>query len=61
MEIFWIINIIIVILLMTSLGLLLIRKKADYKRSLDMTFLRIMIPKKESDLDEKKETIHDFK
>lgn len=26
-----------------------------------MTFLRILIPKKESDLDEKKETIHDFK
>jgi hypothetical protein len=26
-----------------------------------MTFLRVLIPKKESDLDEKKETLHDFK
>lgn len=40
---------------------LFVRKKSDYKRSLNMTFLRILIPKKESDLDEKKETIHDFK
>lgn len=61
MDIFWIINIFLVLVLVVFLGLLVIRKKADYKRSLDMTFLRILIPKKESDLDEKKETIHDFK
>ena len=41
--------------------MLVIRKKADYKRSLNMTFLRVLIPKKDSDLDERKETIHDFK
>jgi hypothetical protein len=43
------------------ISLLIIRKKADFKRSVNMAFLRIIIPKKESDLDEKKETIHDFK
>ena len=45
-------------------GILLIvriRKKSDFKRAIDMTFLKVVIPKKESDLDEKKETIHDFK
>jgi hypothetical protein len=33
----------------------------DFNRSINATFLKILIPKKESDLDEKKETIKDFK
>ncbi|EKD66707.1 MAG: hypothetical protein ACD_49C00021G0022 [uncultured bacterium (gcode 4)] len=38
-----------------------LRKKSDFKRSLNMTFLRILIPKKDSEMDEKKETVRDFK
>lgn len=37
------------------------KKKSDFKRSLNMTFLRILIPKKDSEMDEKKETVRDFK
>jgi uncharacterized ion transporter superfamily protein YfcC len=37
------------------------RKKADYERTLNLTFLKITLPKKNSDLDEKKETTKDFK
>lgn len=52
----------IVILAIAGIILVIVvRKKSDYKRSLNMAFLRIIIPKKDSDLDEKKETIHDFK
>ena len=39
----------------------ILRRKNDYKRTLSMTFLRITLPKKNSDLDEKKETTKDFK
>jgi hypothetical protein len=35
--------------------------KNDYKRTLNLTFLKITLPKKDSDLDEKKETVRDFK
>ena len=42
-------------------GLVFLRKKEDYKRTLSLTFLKITMPKKDSDLDEKKETIKDFK
>jgi hypothetical protein len=38
-----------------------IRIKEDTKRSKNLTFLKITLPKKESDLDEKKETTKDFK
>ena len=38
-----------------------IRKREDFKRSLNLTFLKVTLPKKESDLDEKKETTKDFK
>ncbi len=38
-----------------------IKRKVDFNRSINATFLKILIPKKESDLDEKKETIKDFK
>lgn len=37
------------------------KSKADYKRTLELTFLKITLPKKDSDLDEKKETTKDFK
>ena len=38
-----------------------IRKRVNFKRALDLAFLRVTLPKKESDLDEKKETAKDFK
>lgn len=38
-----------------------IRIKEDLKRSKNLVFLKITMPKKESDLDEKKETTKDFK
>ncbi|MCH2188621.1 DUF87 domain-containing protein, partial [Candidatus Gracilibacteria bacterium] len=41
--------------------LFILRKKEDYKRSLNLTFLQITLPKKDSDSDEKKETQRDFK
>jgi len=37
------------------------RKKINYKRTLKTVFLRVTLPKKESDLDSKKETTKDFK
>ena len=37
------------------------RTREDIKRSKNLVFLRITMPKKESDLDEKKETTKDFK
>jgi len=37
------------------------RIREDIKRSKNLVFLRITMPKKESDLDEKKETTKDFK
>jgi hypothetical protein len=37
------------------------KNRANFKRSLNLTFLKITLPKKESDLDEKKETTRDFK
>ena len=39
----------------------ILRKKYDYRRTLNLTFLKVTLPKKDSDLDEKKETTKDFK
>lgn len=39
----------------------ILRKKEDFKRTLKLTFLRVTLPKKDSDLDEKKENSKDFK
>ena len=37
------------------------KKRVDYKRTLKTVFLRVTLPKKDSDLDTKKETTKDFK
>lgn len=37
------------------------QRKEDFKRSLNLCFLKVTMPKKDSDLDEKKETQKDFK
>jgi hypothetical protein len=39
----------------------ILRNKENYKRTLNLTFLKITLPKKDSDLDDKKETTKDFK
>lgn len=39
----------------------MLRKKAYYKHTLNTVFLRVILPKKDSDLDSKKETTKDFK
>ena len=38
-----------------------VRKRVNFKRALSLSFLRVTLPKKESDLDEKKDTVKDFK
>jgi len=38
-----------------------LKKREHFKRALNLTFLIVTLPKKESDLDEKKETTKDFK
>lgn len=55
----------IVIALISALFLfgvfLSIKRRVDFRRSIDMVFLRVLIPKKESEQDERKETTRDFK
>jgi len=41
--------------------LYILKKKSDFNRALNLSFLKITLPKKDSDLDEKKETTKDFK
>jgi len=49
------------ILILSFVVLRILIKKSNYKRTLDLTFLKVTLPKKDSDLDEKKETTKDFK
>ncbi|HRI35941.1 MAG TPA: type IV secretion system DNA-binding domain-containing protein [bacterium] len=55
----------IVPFLFGGLGLLcifwLIKRALDYRRSLELVFLKIRISRKDSDADDKKETIHGYK
>lgn len=39
----------------------ILRKKEDFKRTLNLTFLQVTMPKKDSQLDEKEDTAKDFK
>lgn len=56
----FLISISIIALLLGSM-LFYMQKRAHYKRTLNLVFLRVTLPKKESDLDNKKETTKDFK
>lgn len=47
--------------LLLSVAFLYTKRRIDFRRSIDMVFLRILIPKKESEQDERKETTRDFK
>jgi hypothetical protein len=49
------------VLIVISIFYLNVRKKIAFKRSLGMVFLRVIIARKDSDMDEKKETVKDFR
>lgn len=49
------------IILTFWVGIIFMRQKTSYKRTLNTVFLRVTLPKKDSDLDSKKETTKDFK
>lgn len=61
MNYYIIFSILIAIIIAFFIIIKIIKNKINYKRTLDLTFLKITLPKKDSDLDEKKETIKDFK
>ncbi|MDD2871427.1 MAG: DUF87 domain-containing protein [Candidatus Gracilibacteria bacterium] len=52
---------IIILSAITYIVYRIFKRKADYKRTLELTFLKITLPKKNSELDERKETTKDFK
>ncbi len=58
---YYLIVLIILITVWLYIGLFILKKQANYKRTLKTVFLRVTLPKKESDLDSKKETTKDFK
>ena len=52
---------VILVTIISLIALKVIRRQQDFKRTLSLAFLRVTLPKKDSDLDEKKETLKDFK
>ncbi len=61
MDYYILFSVLILLSIASFIGLKIIRKKVDFKRTLNLTFLKVTLPKKDSDLDEKKETTKDFK
>lgn len=61
MNFYLIFSIIVISYILWYLTLSFIRRGQDFKRTLNLTFLKVTLPKKDSDLDEKKETTKDFK
>jgi len=61
MDYYILFSILITLALGFFIVLKILRNKENYKRTLNLTFLKITLPKKDSDLDEKKETTKDFK
>jgi preprotein translocase subunit SecG len=55
------ISLIIVFLIISFIIIFILKKRSAFKKSLELSFLKITMPKKDSDLDEKKETTKDFK
>ena len=56
-----VIFIIITVTTIVSIFYIVTRRKIALKRSLDMTFLRVIIGRKDSDKDEKNDTVKDFR
>jgi hypothetical protein len=61
MNYYIIISVLLAITIAFFTVLKILRNKEDYRRTLNLTFLKITLPKKDSDLDERKETTKDFK
>ena len=61
MDYYILILILLIIAISWIIFIKILRKKEDFKRALKLSFLKITLPKKDSDLDEKKETTKDFK
>ncbi|MFC1797743.1 hypothetical protein ACFLY2_00745 [Patescibacteria group bacterium] len=61
MDYYILFSILIAVTIALFVVIKVLRKKADYNRTLNLTFLKVTLPKKNSDLDEKKETTKDFK
>lgn len=47
--------------ILVIIGWLFIRRKAEFQRSINMVFLRVVVARKDSDSDERKETVKDFR
>lgn len=60
MNLNWIL-LFLLLLALIALYIYILRKKENLKRTLRLSFLRVTMPKKNSDLDEKQETTKDFK
>ncbi len=61
MELLFILAISFIVFVIYKIIIKIIKRKYDYKRTLELTFLKVTLPRKNSDLDEKKETVKDFK
>ncbi len=61
MDIYAIITGVILLAIIGFVVLKFFKKKQDFNRTLNLAFLKVTLPKKDSDLDEKKETSKDFK
>ena len=61
MNYYLIFFVLIAIILVFFIILKIIKSKNNYKKTLNLCFLKVTMPKKDSDLDEKKETTKDFK
>lgn len=61
MDIGLIIFFLIVLYVLVLVFLFLLRKRASYKRSEDLVFLNVIMPRQDSDLDEKQNTLKDFR
>ncbi len=61
MEYSVVIVLVLVLIIAWYSALFILKKKEDFKRALKLSFLKVTLPKKDSDLDEKKETTKDFK
>lgn len=61
MDYYFFISLSLVVFFSWFVVLKILRKRHDFRRTLKLSFLKITLPKKDSDLDDKKETTRDFK
>jgi len=61
MSIYKIIFILLFVIILVGAFYIIVKKRISLRRSLEMVFLRVIIARKDSDMDEKKETIKDFR